>query len=161
MNRRAAREAALSVIFEMSFKLPYEAANWRSSEEGMDSLSEQTGLFEMPIDDDSRAYIDRAVALVAEHVEEIDGFISQHSKGWKIARLNRLCLAAMRLCICELRYMDDIPAAVSINEAVRIVKDYDADDSSAFVNGVLGAYYRAEHGESAPEAAAASEVTES
>ena len=157
MNRRAAREAALSVIFEMSFKLPYEAANWRASDEGMDSLSEQTGLFEMPIDDDSHAYIDRAVALVAEHIGEIDGFISKHSKGWKIARLNRLCLAAMRLCICELRYMgDEIPAAVSINEAVRIVKDYDADDSSAFVNGVLGAYYRAEHG--TPEAAASPET---
>ncbi len=151
MNRHTARRAALSVIFEMSFKSPHEAAKWRLGDDGMESLSSQTELFETPLDDDSREYMDKLIKLAAENIELIDGFIAKYSKGWKIGRINRLCLAAMRLSICEMRFLPEIPAAVSINEAVEIIKDYDADDSSAFVNGVLGSYYRAEHGgESAP-----------
>lgn len=147
MNRRAAREAALEIVFEMSFKQPYEAANWRLSDEGLESLSEQTELFHMPVEGDELDYIRAVVGGVAEHIEEIDDCISKYSHGWKVTRISRICLAVMRLCICELRYMQgQIPASVSINEAVRIIKEYDADDSSAFVNGVLGAYYRAEHG---------------
>ena len=151
MNRRSAREAALQIVFEMSFKLPYEAANWRLSDDGLANLSDQTEQFDMPIDSDSMGYIHAVVNNILEHFEEIDGFISKYSHGWKISRISRICLAVLRLCICELRYMSDmVPASVSINEAILMLKDYDADDSSAFVNGILGAYYRAEHGGEMP-----------
>ena len=154
MTRRAAREAALQIVFEMSFKLPYEAANWRLSDDGLKSLSDQTELFDMPIDSDSLGYINAVVNNIVEHYDEIDGYISKYSHGWKISRISRICLAVLRLCICELRYMSDtVPASVAINEAVRMLKCYDADDSAPFVNGILGAYYRSEHGGEAPELA--------
>ena len=51
----------------------------------------------------------------------------------------------MRLALYEIKYMDDIPSEVSINEAVELAKKFDADESYTFVNGILGAYVRSEN----------------
>ncbi len=152
MTRSEARETALQIVFEMGFGSPYAAANWRLSDEGFASLAEQGGVFELPADSDSREYIHRLVEAVANNTADIDGYISKYSKGWQINRLSRVCLAVLRVCICELRYMEDVPAAVAINEAVRLSKKYDDEEAPAFVNGVLGAYYRGEHDGKTPEA---------
>lgn len=147
MTRSEARETALQIVFEMGFGSPFAAANWRLSDEGFESLAEQGEVFELPADKDSREFIHKLVENVANNADEIDGFIAKYSKGWQINRLSRVCLAVLRLCICELRYMDDAPAAVAINEAVELSRKYDEDEAPAFVNGVLGAYYRGEHGD--------------
>lgn len=147
MTRSEARETALQIVFEMGFGSPFAAANWRLSDEGFESLAEQGGVFELPADKESREFIRELVENVANNADEIDGYIAKYSKGWQINRLSRVCLAVLRLCICELRYMDDVPAAVAINEAVELSRKYDEDEAPAFVNGVLGAYYRGEHGE--------------
>lgn len=152
MTRGEARETALQIVFEMGFGSPFAAANWRLSDEGFESLAEQGEVFEPPADRESREFIHKLVETVANNADEIDGYIAKYSKGWQINRLSRVCLAVLRLCICELRYMDDAPAAVAINEAVELSRKYDEDDAPAFVNGVLGAYYRGEHGgEEAPK----------
>ncbi len=147
MTRSEARETALQIVFEMGFGSPFAAANWRLSDEGFESLAEQGGVFKLPADKDSREFIHKLVENVANNSDEIDGYIAKYSKGWQINRLSRVCLAVLRLCICELRYMDDAPAAVAINEAVELSRKYDEDEAPAFVNGVLGAYYRGEHGD--------------
>lgn len=147
MTRSEARETALQIVFEMGFGSPFAAANWRLSDEGFESLAEQGGVFKLPADKESREFIHKLVENVANNSDEIDGYIAKYSKGWQINRLSRVCLAVLRLCICELRYMDDAPAAVAINEAVELSRKYDEDEAPAFVNGVLGAYYRGEHGD--------------
>ena len=60
-----------------------------------------------------------------------------HSNGWKTTRITPVSRSAMRLCIYEMLYMDDIPVAVSLNEAIELVKKYDDMKVRAFVNGVL------------------------
>lgn len=147
MTRSEARETALQIVFEMGFGSPFAAANWRLSDEGFESLAEQGEVFKLPADKESREFIHKLVENVANNSDEIDGYIAKYSKGWQINRLSRVCLAVLRLCICELRYMDDAPAAVAINEAVELSRKYDEDEAPAFVNGVLGAYYRGEHGD--------------
>lgn len=147
MTRSEARETALQIVFEMGFGSPFAAANWRLSDEGFESLAEQGEVFKLPADKESREFIHKLVENVANNADEIDGFIAKYSKGWQVNRLSRVCLAVLRLCICELRYMDDTPAAVAINEAVELSRKYDEDETPAFVNGVLGAYYRGEHGD--------------
>ena len=96
-------------------------------------------------------YIRRLTSLMAENRSEIDGFIERYAKGWKLERISRTALAVMRCAVCEILYMDDIPNAAAINEAVELDKGYDEPDTVAFVNGVLGGFMRGEFG--APEAA--------
>ena len=60
-----------------------------------------------------------------------------HANGWKPSRITPVSRSAIRLCIFEMKYMDDIPAAVSINEAIELVKTHDDPKMRTFVNGVL------------------------
>lgn len=83
------------------------------------------------------AYIRKVYFGVREHLEEIDAIITRHSNGWKTSRITPVSLSAMRLCIYEMRYMEDIPTAVSVNEAIELVKTFDDLKMKAFVNGVL------------------------
>ena len=63
--------------------------------------------------------------------------MARHANGWKPSRITPVSRSAIRLCIFEMKYMDDIPAAVSINEAIELVKTYDDPKMRTFVNGVL------------------------
>ena len=82
--------------------------------------------------------------LIAENRSELDGYIERYSKGWKVERISKTAAAVLRCAICEILYMDDIPNAAAINEAVELDKGYDEPDTVAFVNGVLGGFFRGE-----------------
>ena len=88
--------------------------------------------------EDDVKYIKNASIGVIDNIETIDDIISQHAKGWKKSRISTVCLSALRLAIYEIMFMPDIPASVSINEAVEIVKTYDEPKTAAFANGILG-----------------------
>jgi N utilization substance protein B len=68
----------------------------------------------------------------------VDEFIESCSEHWKVARINKVDLATLRVAILEIMFMDDIPQAVSVNEAVNVAKKYGSEDSGKFVNGILG-----------------------
>ena len=59
-------------------------------------------------------------------------------------RISRTALAVLRCAICEILYMDDVPASAAINEAVELAKGYDEPDTVSFINGVLGGFMRGE-----------------
>ena len=75
---------------------------------------------------------------VISHVEEIDRLLNDVSKGWKTARMNKVDLTILRLAVYEMKWDDDVPEGVAINEAVELAKRFGGDSSSSFVNGVLG-----------------------
>ena len=77
-------------------------------------------------------------------VDEGERLITRYAKGWKLERISRTALAVLRCAICEILYMDDIPNAAAINEAVELDKGYDEPDVVSFVNGVLGGFMRGE-----------------
>ena len=70
-------------------------------------------------------------------LEEIDKIINESSKGWKTTRMGKVDLTLIRLAVYEIKYEEDIPTGVAINEAVELAKKYGTDDSPAFINGVL------------------------
>ena len=72
-----------------------------------------------------------------ERLEELDGLIARHSRGWRPDRITPVSRSILRLGIYEMRYVEDVPAAVAINEAVELTKRYDAEKARSFVNGVL------------------------
>ena len=75
---------------------------------------------------------------VISHVEEIDRLLNDASKGWKTTRMNKVDLTILRLAVYEMKWDDDVPEGVAINEAVELAKRFGGDSSSSFVNGVLG-----------------------
>ena len=124
ITRKEARAEVFHLLFETEFRS-------ETSPEEIYALSQQDREF---VED---AYIRRAYFGVCEHMEELDEIMSRHSNGWKPSRITPVSRSVIRLCLFEMKYMDDIPAAVSINEAIELVKTYDDPKMRAFVNGVL------------------------
>ena len=115
-----------------------------------ETLRGENELYDELPDEKQMAYIRRLTELTMENRSEIDGYIERYAKGWKLERISKTALAVMRCAICEILYMDDIPNAAAINEAVELDKGYDEPDTVAFVNGVLGGFMRGEFGQTAP-----------
>lgn len=80
---------------------------------------------------------------VLDHFGEIDELIATHSRDWKIDRMPAVDRAVLRLATWELLWNDEVDAAVAINEAVDLVKEYSTEGSGSFVNGVLARIARA------------------
>jgi len=81
------------------------------------------------------------------HRSELDDEIAAHARGWTIDRIAPLEKNVMRVALYELRHRDDVPAEVTLDEAVNLTKEYCGADAPGFVNGVLGAAARAGVGE--------------
>ncbi len=79
---------------------------------------------------------------VTEHRARIDELLSTYSHGWTLDRMPAVDRTALRIGAYELLYVDDVPPAVAVTEAVALVRDLSTDDSPAFVNGVLGSMLR-------------------
>jgi N utilization substance protein B len=80
---------------------------------------------------------------VEAHRDELDAEIARLARGWELDRIAPLEKGILRVALFELRYRDDIPAEVAIDEAVRLAKRYCGADAPGFVNGILGAAARA------------------
>lgn len=128
MDRRTARDTAFSLIFESEFQkelLPEELYAAERDARGFE--------------DD--AYVRDVFFGVMAHKDEIDGKIEAHAVGWKTKRMSRVVLAALRLSVYEMMYLDEseLPYRVSINEAIELVKKYETGDAPKFTNGILSA----------------------
>jgi transcription antitermination protein NusB len=86
----------------------------------------------------------RLVEGVAQNAARIDELIERHAQGWSLARLPDVDRAILRMAVYELLWVDDVPDAVVLDEAVSLAKALSTDDSPAYVNGVLGAVLDAE-----------------
>lgn len=89
-------------------------------------------------DGDPSEFCVSLVEGVESHLEEIDGRLSGISEHWTVSRMPLVDRNILRLAVYEILHVDDIPDSVSINEAVEMAKTYGGEDSSKFVNGVLG-----------------------
>jgi N utilization substance protein B len=86
----------------------------------------------------------RLVEGVVAHAARIDELIEAHASGWSLDRLPDVDRAVLRMAVYELLWVDDVPDAVVIDEAVELAKSLSTDDSPAYVNGVLGGILRTE-----------------
>ena len=144
MTRKTAREIAIQLGFAAAAtgEQPSELMERFFEREHYDSLAKEDELYAQYPDDRQMEYITSLVTLIDEHRDEIDEQIRRYAKGWKLERISKTALAVLRCALCEILYMDDIPNAAAINEAVELAKGYDEPDTVAFVNGVLGGYMR-------------------
>ncbi|MBQ2986311.1 MAG: transcription antitermination factor NusB [Tyzzerella sp.] len=127
MSRTELREH----IFRMLFRIEFNSAEEMKEQEGFyfEELEEATGK-------DQEYILDKYRAIV-EKKEEIDALLNTVSEGWKTSRMNRVDLTIMRLAVYEIKWDEDVPTGVAINEAVELAKKYSSDDGPSFVNGIL------------------------
>ena len=85
-----------------------------------------------------QAYMEDKYGKVQEHLEEIDNILNEKSTGWKTKRMSKVDLNILRLAVYEMKYDEDVPVKVAINEAVEISKTFGGEDSASFINGILG-----------------------
>lgn len=129
MSRRTARESAFKTIYEIPFHVdetPADIINFSSKAEDC-KLNSQ-------VDTD---YFLNVTSTCFENLLQIDEKISASLKDWTIERISKIDLSILRLAVCEIMFIDDIPYQVSINEAVELAKKYSDDESPSFINGVL------------------------
>lgn len=130
MTRRQLRENVFKMLFRVEFHDDKE-------------LPEQLILFEdevEPISEDEKIYMTNKYKDIYAHIEELDAAIDEVSMGWKTTRMGKVDLTLIRLAVYEIRFEEDIPVKVSINEAIELAKKYGTDDSPAFVNGILAKF---------------------
>ena len=128
MGRREMREHIFKLLFLSEFNQAEE-------------MPEQISLYFDGMEDlnpTEQAYMEDKYRKVREHLEEIDGILNKNSTGWKTSRMSKVDLNLLRLAVYEMKYDQDVPVKVAINEAVEISKIFGGDDSSSFINGVLG-----------------------
>ena len=123
--RSKARKRAVDVLY---------AADLRGRERG-EQLAEEVAVGQPAVNE----YTVRLVEGVQEHAAEVDRLIDEHAANWSLDRLPDVDRAILRLAVFELLWVDDVPDAVVIDEAVELAKTLSTDDSPSFVNGVLGA----------------------
>ncbi|MCR4650483.1 MAG: transcription antitermination factor NusB [Lachnospiraceae bacterium] len=128
MTRAELREEIFKLLFRIEFNSP-------------EDMEEQCGLFfdnvDMEYEEKDAEYIHSKYDKIIDKLEEIDEAINQRTKGWDTTRMAKVDLTIIRLAVYEIRYDDEVPTGVAINEAVNLAKKFGQDQSYSFVNGVL------------------------
>ena len=113
-------------VFKMLFRAEFHDA---------DDMKEQFDLFDEELENPSESEL-----FYINTKSKIDALINEKSTGWKTSRMAKVDLSIIRIAVYEIKYEDDIPFKVSVNEAVELAKKYGADESPAFVNGILAKF---------------------
>jgi transcription antitermination protein NusB len=121
--RAKARKRALDILFE---------SEQRGLEAGA-TLADRRESADPPLN----PYTVTLVEGVRDHLGDLDAAISTYSTGWSLERMPAVDRTILRIGAFELQYVDDVPAAVALNEAVIMARELSTDDSPGFVNGVL------------------------
>jgi N utilization substance protein B len=141
MTRRTLRESIFRILFryefnsaeEMNEQIEFAMEELSSPDEDDDEI---TGTEEKARDKDKRYIIDKAKAVI-DKLDEIDSIIDSVSDGWSLSRIGKAELAILRLAVYEIRFDDDVPEKVAINEALELTKIYCNPDAKGFVNALL------------------------
>jgi transcription antitermination protein NusB len=122
--RSKARKRALDILFEAEIR----------GEPVLELLAERAAAGDPPVSE----YAAELVRGVQAHAEQIDALLDEHAQGWTLERMPAVDRNILRIGAYELLWSADIPDAVAISEAVALAGELSTDDSSSFVNGLLG-----------------------
>lgn len=128
--RTAAREAVFKIIFASRFT------------EEIDANLEKTFKISDKLDDDDIKYVNRMLRILSEHEAEILKTVDEHSRDFPESRIFPADKSILMVALAEINYMDDVPPAVSANEAANIASKYSSEKSASFISGILAEIIR-------------------
>jgi N utilization substance protein B len=135
-NRHLGRIIALQTLYEYDFRIQSEDKSAKIPE----ILDRNIDRYKETVDD--KSFIRGLVEGVDKNTKDIDEIIRPIAPEWPVEQIARVDKVILRIAIYELRYAKDVPPKVVINEAVELAKSFGGDNSSKFINGVLGTAYR-------------------
>lgn len=142
-NRHLGRIVALQTLYEQDFRREAGDKTLVLAE----VLSRNISRYRETIDDTD--FIEKLVSGVSEHLDELDKTLQPLAPEWPIDQIARMDRAVLRIGAYELLHAKDVPPKVVINEAVELAKAFGGENSSKFINGVLGSLLRQTEGEAA------------
>ena len=122
--RHKARELALQVLFQ--WDIHHGTSGW------LKEFWDQN-----PVSPEPRRFAETLFEGVISHVTELDQLIGQYAENWTVSRMAVIDRNVLRIAVYELLHLVDVPARVTLNEAIDIVKRFGDDQSGSFVNGIL------------------------
>lgn len=144
-NRHLGRIIALQTLYEQDFRRDAGDTNFKTA----DVLKRNIDRYKDMVDD--VAFIERLVTGVAEQEAELDATLQPVAPEWPISQIARMDRVVLRIGLFELQNEKDVPPKVVINEAVELAKAFGGENSSKFVNGVLGTLLRQQDEAIAPK----------
>lgn len=136
-NRHLGRIVALQTLYEFEFRTNAEDKSASVDE----ILSRNLGRYDQEIEDTD--FVHMLVSGVLEHQNDLDDQIRPLAPEWPLEQIARIDRNVLRIGLYELLHLaDKVPPKVAINEAVELAKAFGSDNSSKFINGVLGTAYR-------------------
>ncbi|MEI8015983.1 MAG: transcription antitermination factor NusB [Nitrospira sp.] len=141
-SRHHARERALQILFQYDIH-------------GRPGLWLDRFWTDNEATDEVKDFAERLVAGVLEKKKELDVIIGKYATNWKVSRMPIVDRNILRAGVYELLWMDDVPAKVTVNEAIELAKSFGDDEASKFVNGILDQVLTKESGLEAKRAGAA------
>lgn len=129
-ERRRAREAAMRALYQMDM-------SGCTSEDAISYAVSSSSDLDLP--ERAQGYASQLVCAAVERMTEIDAVMAGIAHDWAVQRMSPTDRNIMRIAVCEMLYLKDVPVATAIDEAVEIAKLYGTADSPRFVNGILGA----------------------
>jgi N utilization substance protein B len=122
MNRRTAREKGIQALYQMDL-------SGAESAEAIENV--------LNGDDSESSYLYDVVEGVERNLEDIDNTIKENLEKWSFGRLAKVDRNILRLAVYEMKYTEDIPSKVAINEAIELAKHFSDERAGKFINGVL------------------------
>ena len=128
--RRAARRCVLEALFAYQF----------SKNDSLTIISQLIN--KNPQIKDNKDFIQLLFDCVLKNIQWAENIIKSHLENWEIDRIAQIDRILLKMGICEIHFIDDIPPKVTITEMVEIAKIYSTDESPVFINGILDAVYK-------------------
>jgi N utilization substance protein B len=123
-HRHQARERALQLLFQWDIH-------------GREGYWLEDFWRQHPVSSEVREFAERLVEGVRAHREELDRLIGVYATNWKVNRMPIVDRSILRAALCELLWMPEVPAKVTVNEAIELAKAFADDETKRFVNGIL------------------------
>ena len=138
MTRKKQRDTIFKLLFQIEFIDSQEIETHVNLL--LDEITDQGEEKGKKVNQTQLTYIKEKFYRILSLIKELDHQINDQSTGWRTGRMNKVDLSILRLALFEIKYDDDIPVGVAINEAVELAKKYSGEEGPAFVNGVLAKF---------------------
>jgi len=135
-NRHLGRIVALQTLYELDFRIEVEEKNLDQQAVIKRNISRYSEVV------DDKKFISDLVEGVMKYQKVLDDIIQPVAPDWPLDQIARVDRTILRIGVYELKYSENVPGKVVINEAVELAKSFGADNSSKFINGVLGTVYK-------------------
>ncbi len=143
-TKREAREFCLQFLYHFQLPAFIELKKEQDTVSIFERMQEFKQTLGVELSTDSQAYVASIVNGILKHQAEIDEMLVKYLKNWKLSRISKIEHTIFIMSIYELKYHQEVPGKVVINEALELGKKYSTKESASFLNGILDSIYKQE-----------------